>query len=54
MENKEKCLVTEAMDKCQCKWCKQMRGFREFSLRWIVQDEVRKIMDRVLNMKEET
>lgn len=37
------CLVTEAKEKCQCDFCKQMRGWREIVLKQIVQWEAYKI-----------
>ena len=40
----EKCLVTEAMDKCQCEMCKLFREMRDFNLKMIIQDETRRIL----------
>jgi hypothetical protein len=32
----EKCLTTEAMDKCPCEFCKLMRKARDIQLGWIM------------------
>ena len=40
---KEKCLVTEVMDKCQCEMCKLSREMRDFSLKIILQEKAREI-----------
>jgi len=39
----EKCLVTEAMDKCQCELCKTNRKFRDFSIRIALEQEAQRI-----------
>ena len=39
----EKCLVSIAMDKCQCEFCKLMRKMREFSLQNVIKIEAQKI-----------
>jgi len=52
---KKKCLVTEAREKCQCKWCKQFREVRDIALKQIVQSEVRKVIyDTIKNEKTES
>ncbi len=43
MKAKEKCLVSEAMDKCQCEWCKLFRGMREISLKQAIEMEAWRI-----------
>ena len=40
---KQKCLVTEAMDKCQCEMCKLSRKFRDFHIDWIIKNEMIKL-----------
>lgn len=40
----EKCLVTEAMDKCQCKMCIELRKLRELSARIYLSLEMQKIL----------
>ena len=42
-DEKEKCLVTEAMDKCQCEWCKMSRQMRDISIKQTIQLEAMKI-----------
>jgi len=53
MKKKEKCLVSEAQDKCQCSFCKQMREYRDFNIKWAVQNEIQKIMYDVLKKEKE-
>jgi len=52
MKTKEKCLVSEAQDKCKCSFCKQMREYRDFNIKWAVQNEIRRIMYDSLIGKE--
>lgn len=49
---KEKCLVSEAQDKCQCSLCKQMREMRDFSIKWAVQNEIQRIMYEILKKEK--
>ena len=48
MENKEKCLVTEAMDKCQCEFCKLNRQFRNTLIKQQIELEIMKIYHSAL------
>jgi len=41
--NKEKCLVSEARDKCMCRWCKQMREWENMGLEAMFKWEAYKI-----------
>ena len=47
-QTEEKCLLSEAQDKCQCSFCKQMREMRDFNIKWAVQNEIQRIMCDVL------
>jgi len=38
----EKCLVSEAMEKCQCEWCKFSREATKISLAHYIQWEIMK------------
>jgi len=51
-QTKEKCLVSEARDKCQCSWCKQYREMRDFNLKYYVQMEINKVMMEALKEKD--
>lgn len=44
----EKCLVTEAMDKCQCEMCKIHRQMREICIKQTIELEARKIYHSLL------
>ena len=46
----EKCLVTEAREKCQCEMCKISREMRDFSARVVVASEINKILYEVLKV----
>lgn len=54
-----KCLVTEAKEKCKCKWCKVFREMEEISLKQIIENQLRTteyktlIEARLLNEGEE-
>ena len=52
MENKEKCLVIEAMEKCQCKLCKSEKRLRDVSLELWASGEVLKIFMKSLKDTE--
>ena len=52
MKKKEKCLVSEAQDKCKCSFCKQMREYRDFNIKWAVQNEINRIMMEVILEKD--
>lgn len=45
---KQKCLVTEAMDKCQCEMCKLNRQMREISIKQTVELEMMRIYHSAL------
>ncbi len=47
----DKCLVSEAMDKCDCEWCKIFRECRERQIDFIVKDIAEKEFER-RQMKE--
>jgi hypothetical protein len=42
-EREEKCLVTEAQEKCKCNLCKQQREFAELAIKMQMQWEIYKI-----------
>ena len=44
MNDEEKCLVLEAMEKCQCKWCKNFRESEDFYLNMIIKKEKERII----------
>lgn len=46
MEKEDKCLVSEAMDKCKCEMCKLSRKMREQSLKFYVQNGLYKIINK--------
>jgi len=50
-QTKKKCLVSEAMDKCQCETCILNRKFTEIHLRQIVALEAYKIMNEIFKEK---
>jgi len=50
---KNKCLVSEVMDKCQCESCKMSRRMRDFSVRCIVQAELREELYDILEKEKE-
>ena len=43
MKKQKECLVTEAMDKCQCEMCKINRKFRDFAVECEVKRQARAI-----------
>lgn len=47
-KKRDKCLVTEAREKCQCEDCKSYRKFRNIMLKQQVELEIRKIMHQAL------
>ena len=53
MKDKEKCLVSEAMDKCQCEWCKLSRQARDISLKCYVRNEIIKTLAKGMSLTEE-
>lgn len=50
---KEKCLVVEARDKCQCSWCKQSRECCDIALKNSIWLEENGILSDALNEIEE-
>ena len=49
--NKEKCLVTEAREKCPCDFCKQMREFERISLEQYARLKIMEIIGQTLMKK---
>ena len=37
-----KCLTHEAMDKCQCEWCKMNRHIRDMQIKYMIGSEMKK------------
>jgi hypothetical protein len=48
MEIEEECLVSEAQEKCQCDFCKQMREFTRISLEQYAKLETMRIIIKTL------
>jgi len=42
----EKCLTTEAMDKCPCEFCKLMRKARDQQIEWIMKMELKSQVEK--------
>jgi hypothetical protein len=53
-QTKEKCLVTEAQEKCQCDDCKKQREWVKMMVKWQLEWEALKIwMDNLERAKNE-
>jgi len=48
-----KCLVSEAREKCKCEYCKQNRKLAEIALRWHIKEMMTdKIINAIIEGKE--
>jgi hypothetical protein len=43
MKNEEKCLVNEALEKCNCETCKFFKQARDISIKYYTQSEIMKV-----------
>ncbi|MCK9429505.1 MAG: hypothetical protein M0R17_05835 [Candidatus Omnitrophica bacterium] len=50
---KERCLVVEAMEKCNCDFCKLMKEMRNLSLKYWIEQQKREIIERSLKCQTE-